>query len=141
MSVLVDTSVWSLALRRRPTQLNDRERWRVENLRKLIEAGDARLIGSVRQEVLSGVRESKVFERLRDELRNFPDTPVFSQDYEKAAEMSNRCLSRGIAWTHVDLLICAVAKHRDWEVFTADRDFDRFSREFEFSLFENLRLH
>ncbi len=54
MKVLVDSSVWSLALRRRepePTAM-------VRELRELIVEGRANLIGSVRQEILSGIRNS-----------------------------------------------------------------------------------
>ena len=53
MSVLVDTSVWSLALRRREAS----EHPAVQELRDLIDETRAHLIGEVRQEVLSGIRE------------------------------------------------------------------------------------
>lgn len=139
MSVLVDSSVWSLAFRRTPAHLNQQERWRVAALTRLIEVGDAKLIGPIRQEVLTGIREKSVFERLRAELRNFLDEPIQTQDYETAAEMTNRCLSKGIGWGSIHVLICAVAKNREWELFSTDRDFERFSREFGISLFQNFR--
>ncbi len=64
MKVLVDTSVWSLALRRRsPAHPAATE------LRRLIVAGRAALIGAIRQEVLSGIRDPTAFDQLRDHLR------------------------------------------------------------------------
>ena len=50
MKVLVDTSVWSLALRRR----NSSEEPAVEQLRWLIDQGRVAMIGPIRQELLSG---------------------------------------------------------------------------------------
>src|ERR1700677_899568 len=46
---------------------------RTASLHELIENGLARLIGPIRQELLSGIREPAQFERLRDQLRAFPD--------------------------------------------------------------------
>lgn len=54
MQVLVDTSVWSLALRRSAHRLNEGEAKRVTLLRDLIQDGRVRLIGPIRQELLSG---------------------------------------------------------------------------------------
>ncbi|MGH9549894.1 MAG: PIN domain-containing protein [Terriglobales bacterium] len=42
--------------------------------------------------------------------------------------MSNTCRARGIAGSAIDFLICAVAHLRQWEVFTTDRDFARYSK-------------
>ena len=110
MSVLVDTSIWSLALRRRSARLNPDERTRVEALRRLIELSEAKLIGAIRQELLSGIKDRKEFEALREELRNFQDEPLDREAYEQAAEMTNRLTSIGIACSPIDVLICAVAK-------------------------------
>jgi hypothetical protein len=50
-----DTSVWSLALRRKNESLSTNERFLVTELSELIREGRARMIGLVRQELLSGV--------------------------------------------------------------------------------------
>jgi hypothetical protein len=57
MMVLVDTPVWSLALRRKPDDLNPRQRQLTETLAELIREGRVQLLGPVRQELLSGIRE------------------------------------------------------------------------------------
>lgn len=135
MSVLIDTSIWSLALRRRSARLNTAEKGLVEALHRLLEIGEAKLIGAIRQELLSGIRGREEFEALREELRNFYDEPLNREDYERAAEMTNRLTSIGIACSSIDVLICAAAEQRDWEIFTGDGDFERYSKEFGFALF------
>ena len=128
MNVLVDTPVWSLALRRPSDRLNVSEERVVDELSDLIKDGRARLIGPVRQELLSGVREKPQFTRLQKALRAFPDIAITTADYETAAEFSNRCRSAGVATTPTDMLLCAVTVRRHWNVFTSDRDFERYSR-------------
>ena len=49
MNVLVDTSVWSLALRRKPRELSAAEQPVVEELADLTREGRARIIGLIRQ--------------------------------------------------------------------------------------------
>ncbi len=134
--ILVDTPVWSLALRRKGANLSTSERRSVQLLSAVIEEGRARLLGSVRQELLSGLREESEFLRLRDYLRAFPDTPVLTEDYEDAAHASNRCRAAGIAASLVDMLICAVAMRHSWEIFTADLDFTHYQRVMGVRLFQ-----
>ncbi len=50
------------------------------------------------------------------------------RDYEEAAQMHNRCRSKGVAGSAIDFLICAVAQRRKWQVFTTDRDFERYEK-------------
>ena len=126
MSVLVDTPVWSLALRRKPSDLAPRERSIAEQLREIVDEGRAQLIGSVRQELLSGLREEAQFRRLRDYLRDFPDVTLGVEDYEQAARATNKCRNAGIASTLVDMQICAVSLHYKWQIFSTDRDFGRY---------------
>jgi predicted nucleic acid-binding protein len=124
LSCLVDTSVWSLSLRRNPSHLISDQRSIVAELTALIGEDRAFLIGVVRQEVLSGIRHQAQFEKLRELLQSFPDVVLISSDYEAAAEASNQCTSKGITISVVDALICAVAMRRNWSIFTTDRDFE-----------------
>jgi predicted nucleic acid-binding protein len=128
MMVLVDTSVWSLALRRKPGDLNARERKLSIALAELIREGRAQIVGVIRQELLSGIREAERFEKLRNYLRAFDEPLLEIADYEAAAEAHNRCRSRGIAGSAIDFLICAVALRREWQVFTADSDFEAYRK-------------
>jgi len=126
--ILIDTPVWSLALRRKPENLSPRELRLKKLWYEIVDDGRAQLLGSVRQELLSGLREESQFYRLRDYLRDFPDAPVTTGDYEEAARSSNRCRSAGIAASPVDMLICAIARRYDWEILTPDRDFAHYEK-------------
>ena len=128
MNVLVDTSIWSLALRRQAQDLNPSERAAVAELTNLIKEGRARIIGLVRQELLSGIKMSSQYEKLRAVLRSFPDEPVATADYEAAAKAGNDCRARGVAVSVSDMLVCAIALARDWSVFAADPDFKSYAR-------------
>jgi predicted nucleic acid-binding protein len=132
--ILVDTPVWSLALRRKPTDLATDERRITQVLYRLIDEGQVQLLGAVRQELLSGLRQEAQFRRLRDYLRDFPDVRVETDDYEEAARSSNECRSAGISASPVDMLICAVAVRHGWDVFTADRDFGYYQSVLKFRL-------
>ena len=127
MMVLVDTPVWSLALRRKPGALNTREGQLTETLAELIREGRVQLLGPVRQELLSGIREEAQFRKLRDYLRAFPEHPLEAEDYEEAAHMNNGCRTHGIAGSAIDFLICAAAHRRGWSILTTDRDFHNYA--------------
>lgn len=124
MKVIVDTSVWSLAFRRskKPTNLA------VGILRELITDGRVALLGVVRQEVLSGIRHPEQFEKLKDNLRAFPDLVLSIEDYELAANYFNICRKKGIQGANTDFLICAAASSRNYEILTTDKDFDSFNQ-------------
>ncbi len=127
MSVLVDTSVWSLALRRPTRRLNLSERVVVQELADLIQEGRTRILGIIRQELLAGIREAEQFEKLRQVLRAFPDEVLQIDDYEAAAIAGNKCRTKGVAVSVVDMLICAAANSREWEIFSTDPDFKRYN--------------
>lgn len=131
MKVLVDTSVWSLALRRRDTPDSPT----VQELRALIEHGRVAMIGPIRQELLSGIRTAEQFERLRLHLRSFADEPLTIDDGERAAEHFNTCRAHGVQGSNTDFLICAAAERRDLPILTTDVDFTRFARVLPITLY------
>ena len=128
MNVLIDTSVWSLALRRKNESLSTNERFLVAELSELIREGRARMIGLVRQELLSGIKATEQYEKLRLHLRSFPDEVVDTPDYEEAAKAGNRCRAKGVVVSIVDILLCAVANKRLWTIFTTDPDFSNYAK-------------
>ncbi len=119
MRVLPDTPIWSAALRRADGPENDVSK----RMRILVTQGIVEIIGPIRQELLSGVREHAQYGRLRDLLRTFPDLKIETGDYEEAATFYNRCRSKGIRGSATDFLICAVAVRHDLAIFSDDRDF------------------
>lgn len=92
------------------------------------------IIGPIRQELLSGIKERAQFERLREHLRAFPDVTVTTEDYEEAAAFFNQCRDRGIQGSNTDFLICAVAVRNGFSIFTNDDDFAHFASVLPISL-------
>jgi predicted nucleic acid-binding protein len=124
MNILVDTCIWSLALRRSIPQ----DTSEIKELRELVGEQRILLLGTVRQEMLSGIREETQFLSLRDRLRAFPDVQQEQVDFECAADYFNACRKKGIQGSNTDFLICAVATRLKTPIFTTDADFISFSR-------------
>jgi predicted nucleic acid-binding protein len=125
VKVLVDTSIWSLALRRKGRGENEASR---SELGSLVSDGRVAMIGPIRQEILSGIKEPAQFERLREHLHAFPDIEIATADYEEAASFFNRCRESGIQGSNTDFLICAIAVRNEFAIFTSDADFTHFAR-------------
>lgn len=100
----------------------------MNELQRLILADEAKMLGPIRQQLLTGVKTSEGFDGLKELLRPHRDAELEVRDYEDAALIANRCIARGIAVNDVDLLICAVAARRHWAVFTTDIDFARYAK-------------
>lgn len=132
MNILVDTCVWSLALRRKPPSLN---RILIDNLAMLIKYNRARITGPIRQELLSGVRDEKHFSVLKEKLRSFEDLPTNTPEFELAAEMFSTCRKQGIKGSHIDFLICAVAQRNSCAIFTTDGDFSNYGKHLDIRLY------
>ena len=126
--VLIDTSIWSLALRRRPAALSADETDVVDEWTRLVTDGAAALIGPIRQEILSGVRRPEVFQELRRALSDFPYLGIEGTDYDRAAEFFNLCRTHGVTGGPIDMLISAVAHRHEIPVFAADMDYTRYAR-------------
>jgi predicted nucleic acid-binding protein len=129
--VLVDTCVWSLALRGRTRK----ETTVAKQLTQLIDNNQARLIGPIRQELLSGYTDKNRFEQLRQKIAYFPNEPIIDADYESAAEYSNLCRAKGIQGSHTDFLICAVSIRAKFDIHTTDKDFQHYAKHLPISLF------
>lgn len=128
MNVLVDTTLWSLALRRRREKLSGFEQDLVAEWGDLAASGRAVLMGPIRQEVLSGIREEQVFAALQTRLTRFRSLEILPEDYDQAARFFNTCRSRGIAGTPIDMIICATAFRYQVPIFTTDPDFPQYAR-------------
>ncbi len=124
MKVIVDTSVWSEALRKKSSP-NQKI---IKLLTEFIRDVRVQLIGPIRQELLSGIKSEKQFEELKYYLSTFNDLLIKTEDYEKAAEFFNICRSNGIQGSNTDFLICAVANNNNLEIFTTDKDFENYQK-------------
>ena len=123
MKVLVDTSVWSLVLRRGP-ELGSAHS---QEMQDLIASHRVQMIGPIRQELLSGVRDDAQFNRLAKHLAAFPDLPLLRDDYITAARFYNLCRRQGVQGSNTDFLICAASARHRLAIYTTDRDFLLFA--------------
>lgn len=138
MKVLVDTSVWSQALRRQKQEIVPNTSLQVvHRLGSLIEDGRVAMLGPIRQELLSGIKTQAQFESLRHILSAFPDEKLDAEDYELAANSFNACRQLGIQGSNTDFLICAVSLAKKWPIFSLDKDFERYQKCLPLILFVN----
>lgn len=129
MKVLVDTSVWSLALRRpENSPLTAEQQATVNALADLVRDGRAMLIGAIRQELLCGIKSPGQFDALRESLAAFEDMVLSRQVYESAAQAFNTCRANGLPGSNTDFLICAVSMHYQLPIFSLDGDFLMYRR-------------
>jgi len=121
VKIIVDTCIWSQVLRHKSpdTELT-------KKLQELIKEGRVSIIGPIRQELLSGIQNTKQFNQLKYVLASFEDIALTTEHFEKAAEFSNICRSKGIQGSTIDFLICAVAYTEGLIVFTTDKDFENY---------------
>lgn len=125
MRVLVDTSVWSLALRRNVPD----DHPKVKLLAGLIDSNeDVFLTGSILQEVLQAFRTDVTFRRM---VRYFDPFPLLAMDratHVAAANLHRTCAEHGVATTTIDCEIAVAAVRHRCALLTADKDFERMSR-------------
>lgn len=93
-----------------------------------MEDGEAVIIGPIRQEILSGVRDESNFVKLREHLSGIACVDIRIDDYDEAATFFNRLRAKGIVGSTVDLIICAVSYRCHLSIFTTDGDFARYAR-------------
>ena len=122
MKVIADTCVWSKALRKKA---GDEEM--IDRFRSLVSDDRVVLVGPIRQEILSGIRDETVFNRIAKQLDPFPDLPLTKFEYVLAARFANRCRANGIQGSLIDFLLVAAAINHGCSIFTVDADFEQYS--------------
>jgi predicted nucleic acid-binding protein len=134
MKILIDTPIWSKALRRKKTISDDKDI--MDGLKYLIDEFMEVLIGPIRQELLSGISDENIFNDLKEKMKGFNDFPIKATDYELAAEYSNICRRNGIQGSNTDFLICAVSVRNNFEIFTTDDDFNHYKKYLPIKIFD-----
>jgi hypothetical protein len=126
MKFLVDTCVWSLGLRRRDvSRLNSEEKRLLSELTLAIQVSHAAIIGPVRQEILSGIRDRAQLKKTQGLLEPFADETLTPSDFVEAARLFNLCRDHGVVCGPVDILICAVAARQNYGILTNDSGLTR----------------
>lgn len=129
MNLVVDTSVWSLILRRPQVEIDHPF---VRAFRRHLAAEDGLfLIGNILQELLDGLRSESQFQRLTKSMAPFPLLTPNRTTYIEAARLRTAFREKGIQAGSVDCLIAAVCIEQGFPLLTADRDFLRISQDSE----------
>ena len=125
MSLFVDTSVWSLALRRdAPASIRQ-----VMALVRALENGEPVLTtGLVLQELLQGFAGAKSHAQILDRFSALPLLPPDREDHIRAADLRNRCRRNGVQIGTIDALLAQLCIRHDLTMLTTDKDFGHVAR-------------
>jgi predicted nucleic acid-binding protein len=120
LSLFVDTSVWSLALRRNsPSAVAE-----VRALTRAIEAGETIVTtGIVLQEILQGFSGPKASAEILDRFSAVPLLAPDRDDHIQAADLRNRCRRAGIQIGTIDALLAELCIRHDLTMLSTDNDF------------------
>ena len=125
MNVFVDTSVWSLALRRdRPD-----DSAHVAFLARALEAGDSIFTtGIVLQELLQGFHGPSARDRIVERFSALPLLVPNREDHVQAAELRNSCRRRGVQVGTIDALLAQLCIRHELTMLATDADFEGIAR-------------
>jgi len=136
IKLLIDTSVWSEALRRKDKSLDSSETL----VRRIIENNDEIvIIGIILQEILSGITDKKLFSEIETILNDFSYIDIMKEDYIYAAELRNKCKQKGIIAGSYDFLIAGVAIRNKLALVTYDKDFINISKYTELKILDEAK--
>jgi predicted nucleic acid-binding protein len=120
VNIFVDTSVWSLALRRDETS----DQLTVSRLRDALDGGDGVFTtGLVLQELLQGFRGPKARDDIVDHFASLPLLIPDRTDHIAAAELRNACRQNGIQVGTIDVLLAQLCVRHDLVMLSTDQDF------------------
>ena len=120
MTLLVDTSVWSLAFRRDQVATVPQ----VKALQDALE-GDEIIVttGLVLQELLQGFTGPRAHKDLIERFASLPLISPDRQDHIDAATLRNSCRRAGVQIGTIDALLAQLCLRHDLTLLTTDRDF------------------
>ena len=123
MTLFVDTSVWSLALRRNATtpRVDAPE---VAALRASLEGGQlVSTTGLVLQELLQGFNGPKAARSIAERFASLPFITPDRNDHIEAAALRNTCRRAGVSLGTIDALLARLCLRHGLTMLTTDRDF------------------
>ena len=124
MKVIVDTDIWSEALRKK---IHRKSKY-IAELIDLINESRVQMLGPIRMEVLCGIREIQKFEKLKLAISKYPDGRLNEPVFVAAASMFNSCRSKGIQGSKTDFIICAYSVLHKMAIFTKNKDFIHYQK-------------
>lgn len=125
MTLFVDTSVWSLALRRDPPA----DAPEVDALTNALRRGEGLVTtGLVLQELLQGFNGPRARKMITEHFAALPLIVPDRQDHIEAAELRNTCRRRGLQLATIDVLFAQLCIRHDLLMLTTDGDFRHMAR-------------
>ncbi len=121
--ILLDTSVLSLAYRRKYRTHEDQPREVLILQRMVATHKPIAIPGIVFQEFLSGLREQNQFQQLQKMVASFPIILATQSHHLEAANLANICRHAGVTTSATDCLIAAITIELQAQLFTSDQDF------------------
>ena len=86
------------------------------------------MIGPIRMEILCGLKDAQVFERIENSLRAFPDRVLDSEVFVLASKFFNLCRSKGIQGSNTDFIICACSVLWKSPILSKDKDYGHYRK-------------
>jgi hypothetical protein len=135
VGLLVDTSVWSLALRR---DAPDAEAPEVDRLRAALLAHEAVFTtGLILQELLQGFGGPRQRDAIVTRFAALPLVVPDRRDHIEAADVRNTCRRKGVQLGTIDALLAQLSIRHELTLLTTDRDFTRAARHVELEVWRN----
>ena len=124
--IIIDTSVLSTVLRRKPSSHSDPSKdFLVQAIEEDWPIG---IPGIVYQEILTGVRTKKDRDHLSKALEGFDICLANKSTHEIAADIRTKALQKGISCAGIDCLIAATSIEIDGQLLTLDQDFKHLQK-------------
>jgi predicted nucleic acid-binding protein len=134
VTLFVDTSVWSLALRRDAVS----SALEVERLKQALENDENIVItGLILQELLQGFSGPRARKDIIERLGALPLLSPDRQDHIDAADLRNKCRRSGIQIGTIDALLAQLCIRHALTLLTTDQDFAHVARHSELRLWKN----
>ena len=132
MNVLVDTSVWSLALRRdAPSEIPE-----VDELKRSLGEGTVYCTGLVLQEILQGFSKPKAHDQILARFSALPLLVPDREDHVQAAELRNQCRRKGVQAGTIDALLAQLCVRHELTMLSTDNDFRHIAKVVPLSVWE-----
>jgi predicted nucleic acid-binding protein len=124
-SLFVDTSVWSLALRRDAPEAVPQ----VTALAEALSAGETILMtGLVLQELLQGFAGPKARAQILERFSPVPLVVPDRDDHIQAAALRNTCRRAGVQVGTIDALVAQLCVRHGLTLVSTDQDFENVAR-------------
>lgn len=125
MNLFVDTSVWSLALRRDEHGSAPE----VVRLREALQSQESIVTtGLVLQELLQGFRGPKARDAIVERFAALPMVVPDRNDHVAAAEVRNTCRRKGIQIGTIDALLIQLCCRHELTMLATDQDYDHAAK-------------